>query len=289
MDALASDDQLERHIDALLECIGGVEKSRDYSKLHQETVIDKNGRPRKVWKRNKDAPQSGHKGKTRIEKQRETALSALESNAVRMGHVRYDKTIYERLFRDKKIETKIGEVKLGENQFERLAGKDGGARTNLLYAMYQTLKYPCVIFTDTDAQGRDASLFVKTFDNGGKKKTTIAVVAIIDGVLVSVSFGIRKENAIRKKIKNAKHFLYIAKPKEKESGRTNGTAHAAGVAHPDAIKGNRNSSSATLPQTGGAVNKKSSKSKKWLWVENGKIWTRKSVLEAWRRETAGGL
>ena len=55
--------------------------------------------------------------------------------------------------------------------------------------------------------------------------------------------------------------------------------------------------STNLPQTSGDVNKnpkksvkKSAKSKKWIWIDsNGKIWARRSVLEAWRRGMAGGL
>ena len=99
-------------------------------------------------------------------------------------------------------------------------------------------------------------------------------------------------------------LMEIKKAPPTQEGASSGTAGKASVTT-ESRNPSKNgksefkpvTSSATLPRTSGDVNKnpkksvkKSAKSKKWLWVDgNGKIWTRKSVLEAWRQGMAGGL
>lgn len=138
------------------------------------------------------------------------ALKAFDENAEPMQKVEYSLAEYKKLFPRGEAKTPIGKVKLGEHQFERLAEKDGGARKNLIGAMYQTLTNPIAIIEDTDKQGRKAKLFIKSFIDDEKKKATFAIVVKQDDIEVSVSFGLRKEKQVRNKIKMASRFYYVA-------------------------------------------------------------------------------
>ena len=141
------------------------------------------------------------------------ALKAME-NPEKLEYVDYTRKNYNKLFPRGEIETPIGKVKLGEHQFERLAGKDGGARTNFLAAMYQTLTSPICVIEDTDNQGRKAKLFIGYFKDENGDKGFFSVTPTIDGLDIQVSFGVRKQNKILHKIKRASSFLYV-----KEGGR----------------------------------------------------------------------
>ena len=94
--------------------------------------------------------------------------------------------------------------------------------------------------------------------------------------------------------------MEIKKAPPKQEGASSGTAGKASATAESRNPSKNGKSdfrpvtaSTNLPQTDSPVNKnpkRVKKSEKWLWVDSsGKIWTRKSVLEAWRRETAGGL
>ncbi len=144
------------------------------------------------------------------EADKKKAREQLKENAVEMMNVPYDRKEYEKLFPRGEIKTPFENVKLGEHQFERLGEKDAGTRKNLIGAMYQTLKEPCVVLEDVDKQGREAKLYIKSFIGEDKKKYTFAVVVDIEGKPVSVSFGSRKEKQVLNKIKTATRFYYVA-------------------------------------------------------------------------------
>ena len=107
------------------------------------------------------------------------------------------------------VETPIGKVKLGERQFERLAGKDGGTRTKFMGALQQCLQRPDVIIGKTDNKNRYSKLYLKAFLDNNGKKSYLAVVPTIDGVDVVVSNSPRDTKDIAKEIKKAGLCYYI--------------------------------------------------------------------------------
>lgn len=141
------------------------------------------------------------------EKDKKEVLNLLQNPTDEMLKVEYTRDNYNKLFPEGKVKTPIGEVKLGEHQFERLGVKDDGARKNLLGAMYQTLKSPTVIIDELDKENREAKIYIKTFK---EESGTIAIVVDKDGENISVSFGKRKEKQIENKIKMASIFYYKA-------------------------------------------------------------------------------
>ena len=144
------------------------------------------------------------------EADKKEVLNLLSNPTDEMPNVDYTRDNYNKLFPEGKIKTPIGEVKLGEHQFERLGEKDGGARRNLLGAMYETLKNPTVIIDEIDKENREAKVYIKTFNKKDSKKGTIAVVVDKDGKSISVSFGERKIKQMENKIKTASIFYYKA-------------------------------------------------------------------------------
>lgn len=149
----------------------------------------------------------------RISSDCKKALKAME-NPEKLEFVDYTRENYNKLFPRGEAETPIGKVKLGAHQFERLAGKDGGARSNFLAAMYQTLTNPICVIDDMDNQGRKAKLFIGYFKDEKGDKGFFSITPDFDGENVQVSFGVRKQSKILHKIKRASSFLYV-----KEGGR----------------------------------------------------------------------
>lgn len=67
---------------------------------------------------------------------------ALEKNTVQLTEVELNRENWNRFFPNGSVETPIGTVKLGENQFNKLQKED---RNNLLAAMYETLSNPSIV------------------------------------------------------------------------------------------------------------------------------------------------
>ena len=102
----------------------------------------------------------------------------LESMAVPVEEYDFTPEIYSTLFPDGKIDTPIGEVKMGENQYRKLQTRDHGKRSRYLGAMYQTLKEPIVIakqHRDRDA-GKTSWLYIKSFRKNKESEIVISVV-----------------------------------------------------------------------------------------------------------------
>lgn len=122
-------------------------------------------------------------------------------------NVDYTRENYNKLFPEGKTETPIGDVKLGAHQFERL---DLKKRTDCLGLLAQTLKHPTVIIDETDDQGRQTKVWIKSVIDENKNRYYIAVAPSIDGVDVVVSNGIREKKQIEEKIKKASIYYYKA-------------------------------------------------------------------------------
>ena len=167
-----------------------------------------------------------------IEEKREAAWEAFLHSAVPMMETEFTREEYNRLFPMGEVDTPTGKVRMGGHQFERL--KDKG-RENYLGAMYQTLHEPSVVIDSTDAQGRTAQLFIKSFtgkDGQEGKRAAFSVVVNREGVPVAVSFGPRTQKQAERKIKTASIFHYTAEGGGQTVATGNGVPANTGSINP---------------------------------------------------------
>jgi hypothetical protein len=122
----------------------------------------------------------------------------------------FSKKQYREVFPQGTVKTPIGEVKIGKNQFEKMAEKDNGKRRNLIGAMRQTLADPIVIIPE-EKQGRISYLFIKSFKNmedSQKPDFIMSVVVTIKDAKIAISTYKRKRREILSKIKRAGVITY---------------------------------------------------------------------------------
>jgi len=121
-------------------------------------------------------------------------ISKLDLWAVPMDVLEFNKQKYREVFPQGTVKTPIGEVKIGKNQFEKMAEKDNGRRRCLIGAMRQTLADPIVIVPE-EKDGRKAYLFIKSFRNmedTQKSDFIMSVVVKIDNAKIAISTYKRK-------------------------------------------------------------------------------------------------
>jgi uncharacterized protein YbbC (DUF1343 family) len=140
--------------------------------------------------------------------------------AVQMDKREFSKEEYNKLFPRGTVETPVGQVKIGKNQFEKLESKDNGKRKNLIGAMNQTLRDPMAVIREK-RDNKISNVFIKSFDGDGAKKidTILTVVVDISGEHIAVSTYKRKYREVVSKIKKADGIVYIA---DNSGSRTNG-------------------------------------------------------------------
>jgi hypothetical protein len=114
---------------------------------------------------------------------------------------------YRKVFPQGTVKTPIGEVKIGKNQFSKLAEKDYGKRQALIGAMWQTLSDPIVIIQE-EKEGRAAYIFIKSFIIGEKPCIIVSVVVTIENNMIAISTYKRKKREILNKIKMADVMTY---------------------------------------------------------------------------------
>ena len=150
----------------------------------------------------------------------ENILEKLASLAVAMDEREFTNEEYNKVFPRGTVITPIGNVKIGKNQFTKLAEKDGGSRRGLIGAMCQTLSDPVVIIRERE-EGRMAEVFIKSFTVGeGKEESIIvSVVVNIQEAKIAISTYKRKRREVIKKIKKADGIVYI---KDNGGSLTNG-------------------------------------------------------------------
>ena len=131
----------------------------------------------------------------------------LESMAVPMDKRIFTREEYNKLFPEGKLNTPLGEVKVGKGQFYKLAAK---GRKGLLGAMYQTLTDPAVILPEM-RDGKKCRLYIKTFKKfpTDERVNIMSVVVDIAGTAVVVTTGKRRNKQIKEKIKMASIPLYL--------------------------------------------------------------------------------
>ena len=131
----------------------------------------------------------------------------LDSMAVPMDVRIFSVDEYRKVFPQGKVDTPIGEVKIGQNQFSKLAEKDHGKRQELIGAMRQTLADPIAILQE-EKEGRRAYIFLKSFTKGDKTSIIVSVVVTIENKKVVISTHKRKKREILNKIKMADVMTY---------------------------------------------------------------------------------
>jgi len=142
----------------------------------------------------------------------------LESMAVPIDEREFSIKEYRNVFPQGTVATPIGEVKIGKNQFSKLAEKDYGKRQGLIGAMHQTLSDPIAIIQEEE-EGRKAYIFIKSFRIDEKTSYIISVVVTIEGEKVAISTYKRKKREVISKIKKAGVMTY---EKGHGTSRTNG-------------------------------------------------------------------
>jgi hypothetical protein len=145
----------------------------------------------------------------------------LETMAIPMERYNFTREEYNRLFPRGAVDTPMGKVRLGKNQFEKLKNKE---RTDLMGAMYQTLSDPVVILSE-EKEGQSSLLYIKSFKVAGSDKIdrVMTVVVRIGKDMVAISTGKRKKKQIENKIKMAGSPLYLKG--EGDGGPTIGTGN----------------------------------------------------------------
>jgi hypothetical protein len=144
----------------------------------------------------------------------------LEAMAVPMDIRIFSREEYRNVFPQGTVKTPIGEVKIGKNQFEKMAAKDNGKRRRFIGAMGQTLSDPIAIIQE-EKDGRKAYLFIKSFKAGEDEKPDIilSVVVTIEDTKIAISTYKRKRREVLNKIKRAGVIAY---EKDYGASQTNG-------------------------------------------------------------------
>jgi len=140
----------------------------------------------------------------------EAIFEKLVSFAVPMDKRLFSNEEYNRVFPRGTVATPIGEVKIGQNQFSKLAEKDGGNRQGLIGAMRQTLSDPVVIIRERE-KDRLADVFIKSFtaEEGKRESLIVSVVVDIQKAKVAISTYKRKHREVIGKIKKADGIIYV--------------------------------------------------------------------------------
>jgi hypothetical protein len=132
----------------------------------------------------------------------------------------FSRAEYRAVFPQGIVETPIGKVKIGRNQFEKMAEKDKGKRRELIGAMRQTLADPVVIVQE-EKDGRKAYIFIKSFKNAEdvlRPDFIMTVVVTIQETKIAISTYKRKRREVLSKINKAGVIVY---EKDYGTSRTN--------------------------------------------------------------------
>ncbi len=142
----------------------------------------------------------------------ETLKTVLKEKAQNLGVVEYTRKNYDKLFPFGIVETPVETVKLGEGQFTKLEAKE---RDRLLFAAYQTLKTPDIVFNERRVNSDTNELeqshnYVKSFIFDKNTRAIQDIVVSIDGKNISITSHPREINNIVNKIKNPDQLIYIS-------------------------------------------------------------------------------
>jgi hypothetical protein len=125
--------------------------------------------------------------------------------AVPMDKVEFTRENYDKMFPKGYVNTPIGWVKQGKNQYQKLIGKE---RKEYLGAIYQTLTDPIVILDEIQGEEK-ANLYIKSFKDEGKQTYIMAVAVNINKGKIIISAGPRKLKQIKHKMETVGSPPYI--------------------------------------------------------------------------------
>lgn len=155
----------------------------------------------------------------------EALVTSMENNAAVAPEIEFSQETYAALFPNNVVQTPIGEIKLGENQFDKLKSKN---RVGQLGMMQMTLTNPDVVMYEipdagkipADAERTGSLLFVKTFtDSEGNKYTNFESVSVRkEGLEIVISNHILGKNGLLAKLQDNR-IVYIRKPSGVNSER----------------------------------------------------------------------
>jgi hypothetical protein len=127
----------------------------------------------------------------------------LDMFAVPMMEMEYSRENYNKLFKGGFVKTPIGTVRMGSDQFDKLARKDGGARKSYLGAAWQTLTDPVMVIGEGDDR-----VYIKSFSGDKGFSTFVSVEKNKeDGRFVITNY-MRHKSEVLKKIKWADGVIY---------------------------------------------------------------------------------
>ncbi len=138
---------------------------------------------------------------------------ALEVKAVPLQEIELNRKNWNKLFPTGKIDTPIGAVKLGMNQFEKLKKSD---RSNLLLAMYETLSTPAIILEketldEKAGEFRPVNVYGKAFisQNSNHKRIVESVIIFKDGENISIGTHNKEIARFSRQIKTADQIVFL--------------------------------------------------------------------------------
>jgi SPP1 gp7 family putative phage head morphogenesis protein len=124
---------------------------------------------------------------------------AIDDNALVEDKIEFSKENWEKLFPNNRMSTQLGELKLGENQFEKFAKADSGKRKDFLGMFYQTLNEPLFVILDK-VQGK--TKYIGSYIGENNTRHFIAITIDRDDLKIVISGHLEKRNQILKTIKN---------------------------------------------------------------------------------------
>lgn len=148
------------------------------------------------------------------ETEKQHLQNLLKENAVAFPEVEFSEENYKK-YLGTPIDTPMGKVKLGENQFEKLKALK---RRDLILALHDTLEKPCFIAEEKSG----TTLYVKSFIRNERQKNIMSVVIKRDGLNISISTHEERTSQILSKIKKAGVL--------RETASDDGTVHDERVA-----------------------------------------------------------
>ena len=147
-------------------------------------------------------------GHSLTEEEAKSILSQMENIAEEAPDIAFTPENWKMLFgEDGKISTPLGVVKMGENQYGKLALRE---RTSYFGMIHPTLTEPHVIIEKNapakEAERNSKYLFVRTFKkpNGGRIVHFESITVMRDGMEVSISSHEAEGKAIKKEMQNGK-------------------------------------------------------------------------------------
>lgn len=137
---------------------------------------------------------------------------ALEINTVPLKEIKLNRDNWNKFFPNGTVETPIGTVKLGENQFEKLQKED---RNNLLAAMYETLSNPAIILEKetldkNTGDFKPVNVYGKSFirEDSNHKKIVESVVIFKNGDEISIGTHNKELGRFSRQIKTADQIIF---------------------------------------------------------------------------------